>query len=206
MIKKHKIWFGLAASLLVGLCAVLYVPVSFPLSPTAVSGPVKAEGPITQSSPFEYCLHSNIDHPSVFKIFLATYGRTNTSTYDFDLFSMQNGQKTNFDHEEFSATQIADNSFHSFQIPQGTIPQPFCFSLTSKDATDPNAITVILDGHSEPVFEAWEQGTLADLLQKTWLQKEWNTGNALGYGVFIIYLTALIFFCGYILNLMHEKK
>jgi len=215
MSDKNKIWLALAASFLLTCLGAFYLPVEFRVYAITVAGAVRAEGPITPSTPFEYCPSASMDNPTTLKVFLATYNRTNTTAYDFDLFSIQNGHKVNVYHEQFSASGVADNQFHSFNIPPGAYPpktasgagsRPFCFSLTSKDATNQNALTVILNQNSEPIFEVWRQGTLGDLIEKTWLQKEWNTGKALGYGVFIICFTAQLFFCVYILFSMNEKK
>lgn len=206
MTKVSKTWIVLLISFFIALGIIFFFSFDFPLSQTAVTGPVKAAGPITKTTPFEYCLHRDIDHATTLKIFFATYGRANTSSYEFEFFSNISGKKIQYNSENFKASEVGDNQFHSFSMPLQSYVQPLCFSVTSPDAINENAITITLDKNSEPVFEIWKRGSLSDLIEKTWLQKQWNTGKALGYGVCITYFTAMLFFCLYTLLSVHEKK
>jgi hypothetical protein len=162
-------------------------------------------GEITKTHPLETCLPSKLDLTGYrdvkAELLLATYNRMNTSHYTFEFYNLNNGRKDLINETGFDGAGVSDNSYKAFDLQQDstTIANP-CFSLISDDAMDENAITVWMNGKSEPIIKISAAANMSGLINRLNNRNIILLGEKTVLGVFFIYLVSLIYLALYLLT------
>jgi hypothetical protein len=208
---KNRVRYLLLSAAAVAFAVMFFLPVKVTLLDIPRDDNMAPYGEITATRPMETCMDNELDLSSYggeeAELLLADYNRVNSSDYMLEIYGLGNNKKDLYARINFGAREIEDNSYKSFNInARGVKPGKLCFGLKSSDARPGNAITVWMNGNSEPVLKISARTSLYDLISRLDSRNVFLPGKWGVLGLFFIYLVSIVFFAVYILTIRDGSK
>jgi len=185
--------------------------VPFTIIERAGDGGQQPYGEILPGNPLNYCASDISDYGKSgevsLELYLATYGRLNTAHYSLQAFVLNGSAKYILHREMLRAPDVQDNSYRSFVFkPMSVIPGRLCFTLETSDAAPGDAITVWLNGQSNPVYRISASAPLSQVLNRMAVRNIFGLGRDTLFGIFFVCMTAQIWLVIYLAVAAYELQ